>query len=515
MSTLAIDIGGTKFSMAVFEGGRMLERASRATDREGGREWMLQQIAAVARDWGTHYQFQRCGIGFGGPVEFERQRIALSTHVGGWSDFDLPRHLERTLGLAPVMDNDANVGALGEALYGAGRGYRPLFYMTLSTGIGGGIIPSGEIIYRGADSYAGELGHIVIRPDGPECLCGWHGCFERMCGGLWLERDYGRPAEELLRDPEFVKRYVVDLAMGLKSAIMLLNPARIVIGGGISKAGDALFVPLRAELRTQITTWSRARIEVVPAALGDDSVLYGAMALAEKPVTGYSFPDFRSQKSGNEYPVTGFYPVLDTGMLARRGLSSADAAEAILEAGARILQFRHKGFFSRYTFEDAQRVAGLCRAAGALLVINDRVDIAMLLGAAVHLGQDDLAPADARKMTNAIIGFSTHNEQQLRAGDGEPVDYLAIGPIFPTASKQHPDPTLGIQQLRSLRTLTRKPLVAIGGITRATAGDVLQAGADSIAVIGDLYPDACTKASLRARAEEWMAIFSSRKSPAP
>jgi glucokinase len=286
MSTLAIDVGGTKFSMAVFEGGRMLERTSRATDREGGREWMLDQIASVIRDWTTRYKFQGCGIGFGGPVEFDRQRIALSTHVGGWSDFDLPRYLENTLGLLPVMDNDANVGALGEALYGAGRGYRPLFYMTLSTGIGGGIIPSGETIYRGADSYAGELGHIVIRPEGPECLCGWHGCFERMCGGLWLERDYGKPAEELLRDPEFVKRYVVDLAMGLKAAIMLLNPAQIVIGGGISKTGDALFVPLRAELRRQITTWSRARIDVVPAALGDDSVLYGAMALVENAEIG-------------------------------------------------------------------------------------------------------------------------------------------------------------------------------------------------------------------------------------
>jgi glucokinase len=101
-----------------------------------------------------------------------------------------------------------------------------------------------------------------------------------MCCGLWLERDHGRPASELLRDPAFVEHYVVDLAMGLKAAIMLLNPARIVIGGGISKAGDRLFVPLRAELGRQITAWSRARIDVVPAALGDDSVLYGAMALA-------------------------------------------------------------------------------------------------------------------------------------------------------------------------------------------------------------------------------------------
>ena len=509
MSILAIDIGGTKFSMAVFEGGRMLERASRSTDREGGPEWMLRQIASIYQDWKGRYQFERCGIGFGGPVEFDRQRIALSTHVGGWSDFDLPHRLEEILGLLPLMDNDANVGALGEALDGAGRGYRPLFYVTLSTGIGGGIIPSGETVYRGADSYAGELGHIVIRPDGPECLCGWHGCFERMCGGLWLERDYGRPAEELLRDPAFVERYVVDLAMGLKAGIMLLNPARIVIGGGISKAGDALFVPLRRELRRQITNWSRARIDVVPAALGDDSVLYGAKNL----VTGYAIPDFQVRKSGIAYPVTSFYPILDTDVLARRGMPVVEAAEAILDAGARILQFRHKGFFSREVFADAQRIAGLCRAANAVFIVNDRADIAMLLSAGVHLGQDDLSPSDARGVTP--IGFSTHNEDQLRAGDLEPVDYLAIGPIFRTASKQNPDPAIGVDRLRSLRSLTRKPLVAIGGINRQNAPAVLEAGVDAVAVIGDLLPDACTGTSLKTHVQEWLAICSSHTSRRP
>ena len=132
------------------------------------------------------------------------------------------------------------------------------------------------------ESYAGEIGHLTIRPEGPECLCGSRGCLERMCCGLWLERDHGRPASELLRDPAFVERYVVDLGLGLKAAIMLLNPARIVIGGGIAKAGDRLFGPLRAELARQITAWSRARIDVVPAELGDDSVLWGAMALATR-----------------------------------------------------------------------------------------------------------------------------------------------------------------------------------------------------------------------------------------
>ena len=280
MNTLAIDIGGTKFALALFEGERMIERAGGATDRAGGPGALLKGIAGVCRDWRTRRRIDRCGIGFGGPVDFSNQRVFQSTHVGGWSDFDLTGEVARLIGVRPVMDNDANVGALGEAIHGRGRGYRPLFYMTLSTGIGGGLIVEGERVYRGADSYAGEIGHITIRPDGPECLCGARGCFERMCCGLWLERDYGRPAQELFGDPAFVERYVVDLALGLKAAVMLLNPARIVIGGGISKAGDALFVPLRRELRRQITEWSRARLDVVPAELGDDSVLYGALALA-------------------------------------------------------------------------------------------------------------------------------------------------------------------------------------------------------------------------------------------
>src|SRR5581483_2460860 len=185
---------------------------------------------------------------------------------------------QQLTGAKTVMDNDANVGALGEALYGAGRGCDPLFYITLSTGIGGGLV-IGNKIYRGADSFAGEIGHLNVEPNGPECLCGSFGCYERMCCGLWLERDYGKPAKELLLDEEFVRRYVVYLARGLKAALMLLNPARIVIGGGISKAGPRLFEPLRAELNRQMTAWSRARRDVEPAQLVDDSVLYGALAL--------------------------------------------------------------------------------------------------------------------------------------------------------------------------------------------------------------------------------------------
>lgn len=281
MSLLAIDIGGTKFTMALFERGEMVRRESRATDREGGREWMVERIREIGLDWAERAPFTAIGVGFGGPVDYAAQQVVLSTHVGGWDGFDLPGFLREAFQAPVLLDNDANVGALGEGLHGAGLDQRPLFYMTLSTGIGGGILTENGVL-RGADSYAGELGHINIRPGGPECLCGSNGCFERMCCGLWLEQDHGRPAHELLTDPVFVERYVIDLARGLKAVIMLLNPARIVIGGGISKAGDALFIPLRAELRRQITSWSRARIDVVPAALGDDSVLWGAYELARQ-----------------------------------------------------------------------------------------------------------------------------------------------------------------------------------------------------------------------------------------
>jgi glucokinase len=280
LKTLAIDIGGTSFRIAAFDGNSLLRRESFATDRAGGREPLLNELGPAIRKWHAEIGFVRCGIGFGGPVLWERQIVAKSTHAGGWGNFDFPAWVKEQVGPMPVaMDNDANVGALGEYAFGAGRGCSPLFYMTVSTGIGGGILVDGRVI-RGADSWAGEIGHINIRPDGPECLCGSNGCLERMCCGLWLERDHGATAKDLMRKPEFVAAYVVDLARGIKAAIMLLNPERIVIGGGIAKAADALFDPLRAELARQMPPWSQARVDVRAAACGDDSVLYGALMLA-------------------------------------------------------------------------------------------------------------------------------------------------------------------------------------------------------------------------------------------
>ena len=279
MNILAIDIGGSKVTLGVFSKNNLIERNSAVTDRRGGPDWMMDYIEKVAAPWVEHYAISVCGVGFGGPVDFPAQRVICSTHVAGWDNFDLVGGLMSRLRVTAVIDRDTMVGALGEGSYGAGVGARPLFYMTISTGIGGGLL-SGPGLYHGANSCAGEIGHQTVEPDGPECLCGARGCLERMCAGIWLERDHGQPASQLFEDPDFVRGYVQPLARGLKSCIMLLNPARIVIGGGISKAGDLLFGPLREELGRQITSWSRAQVDVQPASLGDDSILWGALALA-------------------------------------------------------------------------------------------------------------------------------------------------------------------------------------------------------------------------------------------
>jgi thiamine-phosphate pyrophosphorylase len=189
------------------------------------------------------------------------------------------------------------------------------------------------------------------------------------------------------------------------------------------------------------------------------------------------------------FSLPRFYPILDTGALRARGLDALEVCRALIGRGAGIVQLRHKDEWTRETFELAADMAALAAGAGVTFVVNDRADIALAAGAAgVHLGQTDLRPADVRSFAGErlIIGLSTHNEAQLRAGAGEPVDYLALGPIFGTQSKERADPVVGLEELRRLRPLTSLPLAAIGGIARETAPAVWSSGADSCAVISDI-----------------------------
>lgn len=208
------------------------------------------------------------------------------------------------------------------------------------------------------------------------------------------------------------------------------------------------------------------------------------------------------------FSLPRFYPILDSDALTRCSIPLRAAANELLAAGVKILQIRHKGHWTRQLFADAEQIAQDAKRANCLLVINDRADIAALLDAALHVGQDDLPPALARRVLGPprVLGFSTHNAEQLSAGDQEPVSYLAIGPVFGTQSKQDPDPVVGLERLAELRSLTRKPLVAIGGITPEAASAVWAAGADSIAVISGLLQGAGTPQDVRRNAENWMRL---------
>jgi thiamine-phosphate pyrophosphorylase len=191
--------------------------------------------------------------------------------------------------------------------------------------------------------------------------------------------------------------------------------------------------------------------------------------------------------------IPRLYPILDTSFLplnpTERRQFLASLTIELGEAGVQILQYRNKQGSDAEILADAS-ILRASAPASLKLILNDRVDLlAATAFDGVHVGQQDLSPSQARSIigSDTILGVSTHNEAQLRAAAQQPVDYIAIGPVFPTASKQNPDPVIGLEGVRLARTLTEKPLVAIGGITLQNAKSVLEAGADSIAVISAIF----------------------------
>jgi thiamine-phosphate pyrophosphorylase len=190
------------------------------------------------------------------------------------------------------------------------------------------------------------------------------------------------------------------------------------------------------------------------------------------------------------------YPILDFSCFAAKTDpigAILSFAEELLTAGVTIIQYRDKSSAASHFLSNARELRRLTLNR-ARLIINDRVDLALACDAdGVHLGQGDLSPAAARKIFDEvkdgrtrIVGFSTHNLTQLREAGSMPIDYIAVGPVFATASKANPDPVIGVEGVCRAREATAKPLVAIGGITRLNAQQVREAGADSVAVIADL-----------------------------
>jgi thiamine-phosphate pyrophosphorylase len=195
------------------------------------------------------------------------------------------------------------------------------------------------------------------------------------------------------------------------------------------------------------------------------------------------------------------YPIIDSTLARDRALAFVEMLSSV---GVQLIQLRNKNSPPAAVCAESKSLLSCLAPRGVRLIVNDRPDIAAMVGAGgVHVGQDDLPVEEARKICGPSrwVGVSTHNLQQLREADRTSADYIAVGPIFPTATKGNPDPVVGVEFVRTARSLTRKPIVAIGGITAESAEQVFRAGADSVAVIRDLI----VAADPAARAREYFA----------
>ncbi|RUR75125.1 N-acylmannosamine kinase [Chlorogloeopsis fritschii PCC 6912] len=306
---LALDFGGTKLAAAVVNA--------------GAREWLGydRSLSPAASNASTDLKIMRSliksvlqdrkpaaiGVSFGGPVNATTGTVRLSHHVCGWENIPLQQLLEQEYGVPASVDNDANVAALGEFRYGAGKSHNNLFYITVSTGVGGGWILDGKP-WRGAEGMAGEIGHMVVDPTGPICLCGKRGCVERLASGPYMAEDareeLQRGGGEVIRNlvggnlelitgkvvseaaaqgdelaQELLERSAWGLGVGIGNVANLINPQLFVLGGSVTKAGERWWKVIHKTARK--TALPEVNFEIVPAALGDDAPLWGAVALAE------------------------------------------------------------------------------------------------------------------------------------------------------------------------------------------------------------------------------------------
>lgn len=316
---LALDFGGTKLSAALLGDGEQEWRDLRRTysPPDAGADYDLGMMWSMAEDLFVleGHRPAAVGVSFGGPVDHASGTVRLSHHVPGWEDMPLGRMLRESFAAPVAVDNDANVAAYGEYRFGAGRGFEHLLYVTVSTGVGGGWILNGKP-WRGAEGMAGEIGHTVVDPHGPLCLCGNHGCVERLASGPYMAADARRILEQnpergavlsklaggklqaidgrLLSeaasagDPlaqEILDRGAWALGTGIGNAANLVNPQRVVLGGGVTKAGERWWQRVRETAAA--VTMPEAHVEIVPAQLGDDAPLWGAVALAQDLLDGF------------------------------------------------------------------------------------------------------------------------------------------------------------------------------------------------------------------------------------
>lgn len=310
---LAFDLGGTKIAFGVVsEDGHILKSGRIETHASQGPEQAIQRAIEAAKNLLAELNLKPSdligiGIASPGPLDIKRGCVDGSPNLPGWTGYPIESTLSKAFGLPARIDNDANAAALGEYLFGAGKGKRNLIYVTISTGIGGGAIIDGKLM-RGANGNAAELGHLTLDIKGPACPCGGNGCFEVMASGTAIAR---RTREALAKgtasqiltlagSADAITAHHVLQALAQKDALAIkiwdetteylgrglaviintFNPEMIVVGGGVTAAGDTLFVPMRTKALKYAFPRLAAVCSIIPAGLGADVGVVGAAACA-------------------------------------------------------------------------------------------------------------------------------------------------------------------------------------------------------------------------------------------
>lgn len=304
---IGVDLGGTKVATALIStDGEIIRRLRLDTMSEQGPETLIQRIAQSVQDVQQGHDILGAGVASPGPLDSDKGIVLYTPNLAGWRNVPLRDKLHEALQTEIKLANDANAAAWGEYVFGAGRGTQNMVYITISTGIGSGLVLNGEL-FVGTNTFAGELGHTIIDPNGARCGCGNIGCWEACASGTAigryareavaagptkmadLAREEGVPVsakhvfEAVLLGDEAAQRIfdkaVHYLGIGLVNTIHAYNPERIVIGGGVSNAGDLLFDAIRKKTDELLMLPYRGTCDIVPAKLGNDVGVLGAAAL--------------------------------------------------------------------------------------------------------------------------------------------------------------------------------------------------------------------------------------------
>jgi glucokinase len=305
-----IDIGGTKIAIALATPacGIVAQHSFPTQVGDGPHKIMERTLGQldelIKREEAV---LSRVGVACAGPLDTRRGVTVAPPNLPGWHEFPVVEIVRERIGVPVAFDNDANAAALAELRFGAGRGLKNLVYVTVSTGIGGGVIVDGKLVH-GITGNAGEIGHLTVLPNGPKCGCGARGCLEAVCSGTGIARrlidKVNGGASSLLADRfgnieqvtakniaeaaaegdplagDIWEETVFYLSIGLGNIIVMFEPEAIILGGGVAMTGEQLFRPLRRRIAEQVKIFRAENIKILHAGLGAESGIYGALALA-------------------------------------------------------------------------------------------------------------------------------------------------------------------------------------------------------------------------------------------